>query len=98
MRIEEAWKAGFTGRGVSVSILVRPHMIRMDDGLDYHHNDLRDAFTAEISFDFTNNRPDPTPENGPQFSHGTHCAGIVSMTANNSRYGKIREREVTIFV
>uniref|UniRef100_A0A1I7WEJ4 Uncharacterized protein n=1 Tax=Heterorhabditis bacteriophora TaxID=37862 RepID=A0A1I7WEJ4_HETBA len=30
MRIEEAWKAGFTGRGVSVSILVRPHMIRMN--------------------------------------------------------------------
>lgn len=39
----------------------------------------------EISYDFNENDMDPTPryDNSGTNSHGTKCAGEISMTANN---------------
>lgn len=39
MGVKEAWEAGFTGKGVKVTIL--------DDGLDYTHKDLADNYVSD---------------------------------------------------
>ena len=38
MRVEEAWKAGYTGKGVSVTIL--------DDGIEKSHPDLEANYVS----------------------------------------------------
>jgi len=36
MRVVEAWEAGYSGKGVSVTIL--------DDGIEYEHPDLKENY------------------------------------------------------
>ncbi|VDL79940.1 unnamed protein product [Nippostrongylus brasiliensis] len=48
------------------------------------HEDLRDAFKAEISHSFV--RMDTAPKKEER-THGTRCAGIIAMAANNSKCG-----------
>ncbi|XP_071794025.1 neuroendocrine convertase 1-like [Asterias amurensis] len=81
MRIKEVWEQGITGVGVVVAIV--------DDGLEIDHTDLARNYDPQASWNFKENRQDPTP---PAFSlenngHGTRCAGEVSMVANNSKCG-----------
>ena len=53
MNVQEAWLAGFTGKGVSVTIL--------DDGIERSHPDLVANYDPEASFDVNQNDHDPTP-------------------------------------
>ncbi len=79
MNTVEAWNEA-TGKGVTVAVI--------DTGVDYEHPDLKDNVVGHIStlteVDSTGKvyfvESDGRDDNG----HGTHCAGIIAATANNS--------------
>ena len=79
MNIEGAWKQGITGKGVKVVIL--------DDGVEKTHDDLKDNWDADASYDFNDNDFDPSPSVAEYHFHGTRCAGQVAASANNSKCG-----------
>lgn len=64
----EAWDAGFTGKGVTVAVI--------DTGVDYTHPDLAHAFGDYKGYDFVDN--DNDPQEGPGQYHGTHVSGTVA--------------------
>ncbi|XP_035383608.1 proprotein convertase subtilisin/kexin type 5 [Electrophorus electricus] len=78
MNIKAAWRRGYTGKGVVVSIL--------DDGVERQHPDLKQNYDAQASHDVNGNDPDPTPryDSTNENKHGTRCAGVVAASANNS--------------
>jgi thermitase len=51
----------------------------IDTGVDWHHTDLA-ANYVPLGYDWVNNDTNPLDDNG----HGTHCAGIIAATLNNS--------------
>lgn len=55
----------------------------IDQGTDYTHPDLSDAFGSLKGYDFVDNDLDPYPT-GSQEKHGTHVTGIIGATMNNS--------------
>ncbi|MFV8826236.1 S8 family serine peptidase [Alkalihalobacterium sp. APHAB7] len=72
---DQAWDAGFTGKGVTVAVL--------DTGVDYTHPDLKDNFGDYKGWDFVDNNDSPqeTPPGDPRggsTNHGTHVAGTVA--------------------
>ncbi|XP_077988454.1 furin-like protease kpc-1 [Glandiceps talaboti] len=77
MNIEEAWKKGYSGRGVVVSIL--------DDGIERDHPDLRQNYDQAASVDKNGNDDDPTPRYTlhNENRHGTRCAGVVAAVGGN---------------
>ncbi|XP_052123023.1 neuroendocrine convertase 1-like [Frankliniella occidentalis] len=72
---------GITGRGVRVTVL--------DDGMEKDHEDLRDNYDPDISYDVDDGDLDPSPRYDPSTSnaHGTRCAGEIAMKANNRKCG-----------
>lgn len=80
-RVTKVWDMGFTGKGVTVTI--------MDDGLEWNHTDLVQNYAPEASYDFNDDDGDPSPRYDPQDlnNHGTRCAGEVAMAANNRNCG-----------
>ncbi|MCK4634159.1 S8 family serine peptidase, partial [Candidatus Bathyarchaeota archaeon] len=50
----------------------------VDTGIDYTHSDLSNY--VSLGYDWANNDTDPMDDYG----HGTHCAGIIAATLNNS--------------
>ncbi|CEF65590.1 Prohormone convertase 1 [Strongyloides ratti] len=81
MQIPDVWKMGYTGKNVVVTII--------DDGVDYRHPDLIDNYLPEVSINFVENNYDPRPPLNSKISndHGTNCAGLIAMKANNSICG-----------
>ena len=53
MNVEEAWDLGYSGKGITVTIL--------DDGVEWNHPDLKDNYRAEASIDINANDKDPFP-------------------------------------
>jgi len=78
MNVEEAWDMGYSGKGVTVTIL--------DDGVEWNHPDLKDNYVEDASYDINANDKDPFPRYDlfDTNKHGTRCAGQVSAQANNS--------------
>ncbi|XP_077377227.1 proprotein convertase subtilisin/kexin type 5b isoform X4 [Festucalex cinctus] len=78
MNIMGAWKRGYTGKGVVVTIL--------DDGIERNHPDLAQNYDHQASFDVNGNDLDPMPRYDAtnENKHGTRCAGEVAASANNS--------------
>ncbi|XP_033109451.1 proprotein convertase subtilisin/kexin type 5-like [Anneissia japonica] len=74
--VYEAWKNGFTGKGVVLSVL--------DDGIEWTHPDLKDNYEPMASYDYNDNDPNPIPryDSLNKNNHGTRCAGVVSMGNN----------------
>eukprot|EP01097_Dermamoeba_algensis_P003621 TRINITY_DN2491_c0_g1_i1.p1 TRINITY_DN2491_c0_g1~~TRINITY_DN2491_c0_g1_i1.p1 ORF type:complete len:570 (-),score=160.79 TRINITY_DN2491_c0_g1_i1:42-1751(-) len=70
--VVEAWKLGYTGKGVTICIV--------DEGLQGAHPDLKDNYRSDGSYDFNNNKanPDPLYFN----SHGTEAAGTAAAGRN----------------
>ncbi|XP_065213951.1 neuroendocrine convertase 1-like [Planococcus citri] len=69
-----------TGNGVRILII--------DDGIEYTHDDIKDNFDAEISFNFNQNKSCVLPRyEDPRNCHGTRCAGVAVMKANNEKCG-----------
>lgn len=57
-------------------------VVFIDTGIDYNHEDLEANYVAG-GYDWVNNDNDPMDDN--THSHGTHCAGILAATINNSK-------------
>ena len=53
MNVEEAWDLGYSGKGVTVTIL--------DDGVEWNHPDLSANYKEEASYDINANDKDPFP-------------------------------------
>ncbi|XP_066567230.1 proprotein convertase subtilisin/kexin type 5b isoform X2 [Amia ocellicauda] len=78
MNIVGAWKRGYTGKNVVVTIL--------DDGIERNHPDLIQNYDTQASYDVNGNDLDPMPryDASNENKHGTRCAGEVAASANNS--------------
>ncbi|XP_066499256.1 proprotein convertase subtilisin/kexin type 5b isoform X2 [Hoplias malabaricus] len=78
MNIVGAWKRGYTGKDVVVTIL--------DDGIERNHPDLVQNYDNHASYDVNGNDLDPMPryDVSNENKHGTRCAGEVAASANNS--------------
>ena len=68
---EAAWNTSVGSSDILVAVL--------DTGIDYNHPDLA-ANYVPLGYDWVNNDNDPLDD----FGHGTHCAGIIAATINNS--------------
>ncbi|XP_068190180.1 proprotein convertase subtilisin/kexin type 5 [Antennarius striatus] len=77
MNVAGAWRRGYTGKGVVVSVL--------DDGIETEHPDLKPNYDPLASYDVNGHDPDPSPDysNISNF-HGTQCAGVIAAAGNNS--------------
>ncbi|PIO58579.1 hypothetical protein TELCIR_19982, partial [Teladorsagia circumcincta] len=53
-----------------------------DDDMDSSHEDLKPSYDPSISHSFVRKQA-----RGPDETHGTRCAGIIAMAANNSKCG-----------
>ena len=53
MNVEAAWDMGYSGKGVTVTIL--------DDGVEWNHPDLAANYKEEASYDINANDKDPFP-------------------------------------
>uniref|UniRef100_A0A8C8Z2F2 Proprotein convertase subtilisin/kexin type 6 n=1 Tax=Prolemur simus TaxID=1328070 RepID=A0A8C8Z2F2_PROSS len=78
MNVQAAWKRGYTGKNVVVTIL--------DDGIERNHPDLAPNYDSFASYDVNGNDYDPSPryDASNENKHGTRCAGEVAASANNS--------------
>ncbi|XP_038329082.1 proprotein convertase subtilisin/kexin type 6 isoform X3 [Canis lupus familiaris] len=78
MNVQAAWKKGYTGKNVVVTIL--------DDGIERNHPDLAPNYDSYASYDVNGNDYDPSPryDASNENKHGTRCAGEVAASANNS--------------
>ena len=72
-KIEADWAWNATVGDPSVLVAV------VDTGIYYTHPDLTANYVA-LGYDWVNNDNDPIDDHG----HGTHCAGIIAATINNS--------------
>jgi len=79
MGILKAWKMGYTGKGIVVTV--------MDDGLDHTDKDLKTNYDPEASEDLNDNDGDPQPRDAPDQFHGTKCSGEIAAEANNNFCG-----------
>uniref|UniRef100_A0A5S6QQA5 P/Homo B domain-containing protein n=1 Tax=Trichuris muris TaxID=70415 RepID=A0A5S6QQA5_TRIMR len=79
MKVREAWKLGYTGKNVVVSIL--------DDGIQRDHPDLAANYDPKASYDVNDNDEDPYPRDNNDNKHGTRCAGEVAAVAGNDWCG-----------
>nr|CAB3264714.1 furin-like protease kpc-1 [Phallusia mammillata] len=77
MRVLDAWRAGYTGKGVVTTIL--------DDGIEKNHPDLVPNYDPLASRDINDGDNDPTPRYDPlnENKHGTRCAGVVAAVQDN---------------
>ena len=72
LHVQEAWQSGVFGRGVVVAVV--------DDGLDRQHAEFEQSYSARYSYDFDNDRPDPSPY--VRDAHGTEAAALIAARAN----------------
>lgn len=81
LNVTYAWRNGYTGKGVVVSII--------DDGIEYNNNDLLLNYDKNASIDLNDNDLDPLPRYDVtnENKHGTRCAGEIASVANNSFCG-----------
>lgn len=68
------WKQGYKGKGVVVAVL--------DTGCNIHHIDLKDRIIG--GFNFTREFDKDTTIFDDLNGHGTHVAGIIAASANNT--------------
>ncbi|MGD0495286.1 MAG: NosD domain-containing protein [Candidatus Bathyarchaeia archaeon] len=71
--IEADWAWNTTVGSHSILVAV------VDTGIDWQHPDLAANYVA-LGYNWVNNDPNPMDDNG----HGTHCAGVIAATINNS--------------
>jgi subtilisin family serine protease len=76
---DQAWDVTGGSMGVKVAVV--------DVGVDWQHPDLAASFLpGELGYDFICNDSDPRPDSIslPDAFHGTHVAGIIAATRDNS--------------
>ncbi|ACL70511.1 S8 family peptidase [Halothermothrix orenii] len=73
LNMEKVWEHYHGSEDITVAVI--------DTGILPGHPDLQGRITA--GYDFVDNDTDPT-DTSPDFSHGTHVAGIIGAVTNNS--------------
>lgn len=68
---DRAWDKQLGKSSVLVAVI--------DTGIDWNHPDLATNYVP-LGYDWVNNDTDPMDDHG----HGTHCAGIIAASINNS--------------
>ncbi|XP_063930829.1 furin-like isoform X2 [Zophobas morio] len=97
--VQEAWRQGFFGDGVVVTVI--------DDGLEYTNIDLIRCYDPLASFDVDDQDYDPFPRYSSDNinKHGTRCAGEIAAAPNsfcgvglayNAKCGAIRLLDAAI--
>jgi len=71
IEVDFAWNTTIGSSEVLVAVV--------DSGIDYTHADLATNYVP-LGYDWVNNDTDPIDDRG----HGTHCAGIIAASLNNS--------------
>ncbi|KAL4218435.1 hypothetical protein ACF0H5_023170 [Mactra antiquata] len=74
MNIDKVWAKGYTGAGVTISIL--------DDGIETTHVDLLASYNANISQDYASYSATPS-HSSDSIGHGTWMAGVIGAESNN---------------
>ncbi len=74
--LNRAWDITRGDRTITIAII--------DEGVDYNHAELINQFGTYKGYDFVDNDPDPAPDDPDNELHGTHVAGIIAATMNNS--------------
>lgn len=74
INVTGVWSQGITGKGINVAIL--------DDGIEFEHDDLKDNYFAEGSYDFNLHVEEPKPRLEDD-THGTRCAGEIAAVKND---------------
>ncbi|USW54709.1 Putative peptidase S8/S53 domain, Galactose-binding-like domain superfamily [Septoria linicola] len=74
INVTGVWTSGVTGKNINTCIV--------DDGLDFHSNDLKASYFAAGSWDYNDPGPDPLPRLSDD-RHGTRCAGEISAVRND---------------
>lgn len=75
LALETVWRRNVTGAGVVIAIV--------DDGIEYTHPDLADAYVPALSYDYNFDDPDPFPSDSAD-DHGTSAAGVAAAHTNSA--------------
>ena len=75
LRLDDAWEITKGSSNVYVGVL--------DSGIDAYHSDLQGRIATALCADFTKSNWQTVP--GESTGHGTHVAGIIAATMNNSK-------------
>lgn len=80
MNVKPVWAEGITGQGVTVAVV--------DDGMDVHHEDLKENNILSLNFNYLNGSNDTTGSGdclnvGGSSCHGTSVAGIIAAQGDN---------------
>lgn len=74
LNVINAWRQGFYGDGVLVTIV--------DDGVQFLHPDLMEQFDQQASYDWNDQDDDVTPHPSNNDDHGTPAAGLCCGARN----------------
>ncbi|KAJ3445410.1 neuroendocrine convertase [Anaeramoeba flamelloides] len=78
VNVKPVWDEGNFGSGIVVAVV--------DDGLLSSHEDISPNFLSEYSYDFCNDKDDPSPTDDSN-SHGTACGGVCCAANNDNTCG-----------
>jgi len=81
LNIRTAWGLGIPNNSEDAVVAI------LDTGVDLLHEDLQSNLVKELCFNVEVNRRilDTDPGRGDDNGHGTHVAGIIAATSNNSK-------------
>ncbi|XP_042873733.1 furin-like protease kpc-1 [Penaeus japonicus] len=84
LNVMGAWRRGYTGRGVVLSVL--------DDGVQGQNAEIAENYAKDISFSVVRDgrdQDDANPRLDADYSnsHGTYCAGAIAAVSNNNVCG-----------
>jgi len=74
--LNRAWDITTGNKNIVIAVI--------DEGVDYNHVELINQFGTTKGYDFVDDDPDPAPDDPDNELHGTHVAGIIAATMNNS--------------
>lgn len=88
---DQAWAAGYTGKGLKVAVI--------DTGIDYNHPDLKDNYLGGFDFVDWDENPMETISPDPNLAttHGTHVAGIIAGTGKVKIKGVAPEAKILAY-
>lgn len=78
INVQDAWNQGFHGEGVNIAIC--------DDGVETSHDDIKDNFNQEGSYNFNFDSSDVNPRS-KQDNHGTPSAGCAAARDDGNKCG-----------
>lgn len=77
--LKEAWKMGYTGKGVVIGIV--------DDGVEGTHEDIKDNYSKDLSRNFSSDATIANQAQGPIGNGDNHGQAVAGVTAARGRNG-----------